>query len=105
MISARVRNSGSELAWYFSAIALIDSASILACAGSYTPQGKSQCARTTVRGVSRRGSRIEPSWVVCDDPLSRPYSGREARAQGRANAHTVVHGPGARAVHGPGVAP
>src|SRR5512143_1850198 len=53
MISARVRNSGSLFAWYFSMIALTDSASMRACAGSYTPHGRSQCADTTVLGRNK----------------------------------------------------
>src|SRR5687768_16107701 len=44
---ARSRNTSSSLAWYFSTILAIDSASILAWAGSYTPQGRSQWAWTT----------------------------------------------------------
>src|SRR6059058_3063926 len=101
MISARVRKSWSELAWYFSQIALTDSASMRAWAGSYTPHGRSQWASTTVRGVRRRGSRIEPSWVVCDDPqVPTLLSSREAGTD-----RTLVHGARPRAVHGPGAAP
>src|SRR4051794_7510290 len=56
MRSARVRNTGSSFAWYFSQIAFTDSASMRACAGSYTPHGRSQCAET-VTGAWRSFSR------------------------------------------------
>src|SRR5690349_3969889 len=54
MVMARVRKSASSLAWYFSWTALTDSASMRAWAGSYTPQGRSQCALTFTLGANRR---------------------------------------------------
>src|SRR5205807_5623378 len=47
---ARSLNTGSSLSWYFSAMALTDSASMRAWAGSYTPQGRSQWAWTSSGG-------------------------------------------------------
>src|SRR2546421_7453134 len=64
---ARARNSGSSLPWYFSWIAFTDSASMRACAGSYTPQGRSQCAWTTRRGLSN-ASTIR----IMDPPFTGP---------------------------------
>src|SRR5215217_2841481 len=54
---ARSRNTGSSLAWYFSTILAIDSASIRAWAGSYTPQGRSQWAWTTRVGRIQAAKR------------------------------------------------
>src|SRR5690349_4852686 len=45
---------GSSLSRYFSMIALTDSASIRAWAGSYTPDGRSQCAHTVSTERNRR---------------------------------------------------
>src|SRR3569832_1843868 len=63
MMSARVRKTGSSLPWYFSQIAFTDSASMRAWAGSYTPQGRSQCALTLTLGANRRES-MEHSFLV-----------------------------------------
>src|SRR3954462_4983129 len=78
MMSARVRKTSSSLAWYFSQIALTDSASMRACAGSYTPHGRSQCARTTVEGAGRLlsvrrsgGSGIGGAVLPCGGPMGR----------------------------------
>src|SRR4051795_11856916 len=78
MRMARVRKSGSGLSATLAMIALIDSASMRACAGSYTPHGRSQCARTTVEGASRRLSVRRSGWSViggavlpCGGPMGR----------------------------------
>src|SRR5712691_3034084 len=106
MIRARMRKTGSSFCWYFSAIALTDSASILAWAGSYTPQGRSQCAWAAVRGLSSRVSRIgEPpgrAFIVISRPATLPLVGgphssrwREVGARRRGGA-TI----GSRCPHG-----
>ena len=79
MVIARARKTGSSLAAYFSMIALTDSASIRACAGSYTPQGRSQCAEATCLGRSSRAS-IRKSFLDAESAWSdyRPYSGPNA---------------------------
>src|SRR5215218_9365739 len=59
---ARVVKAGSAFAPIFSTILYTDSASILACSGSYTPQGRSQWARATSVGASqwvRDGMRVD----------------------------------------------
>src|ERR1700709_241292 len=61
---ARVRNTGSSLAWYFSWMALTDSASMRAWAGSYTPQGRSQCAvASTVENMGEKRLEMPPDVV------------------------------------------
>src|SRR5881227_547057 len=50
----RSRNTGSSLPWYFSWMALTDSASMRAWAGSYTPHGRSQWAAAVTAGRNRR---------------------------------------------------
>src|SRR5690349_5550698 len=65
------------------------------------PHGRSQWAETTVRGVSRRDRRIEPSWVVCDDPRNEPYP-----CPLRANREAPLRLPWYPVlVHGPWMAP
>src|SRR5690348_13533962 len=80
MIRARVRNTGSSLPWYFSMIAFTDSASMRAWAGSYTPQGRSQCAWATVDG---RKSRIALTsrFDTYAGSTKRPYPGIDARSE------------------------
>src|SRR5437762_2564736 len=56
MTTARSRKTGSSDPWYLSWHALTDSASMRACAGSYTPQGRSQCAATVRRGARMRST-------------------------------------------------
>src|SRR3954454_14221841 len=65
MIRARVRNTGSSFCWYFSQIALTDSASMRACAGSYTPHGRSQWANATVAGRVQRTESERISLTSC----------------------------------------
>src|SRR5512141_1474301 len=62
--TARARNSASSEPWNFSWHAFTDSASIRACAGSYTPHGRSQCACTL-----RRGARMR--WNMDQSPPSQ----------------------------------
>src|SRR5438128_3443437 len=60
MATARARKISSSLSWYFCWHAFTDSASIRACAGSYTPHGRSQCAWTLRRGLSKDSSMGMP---------------------------------------------
>src|ERR1700722_7379669 len=62
MMSALVRKSGSVFCWYFSQMALTDSASILAWAGLYTPHGRSQCASAVAFGARARASSLMMSF-------------------------------------------
>src|SRR5690242_21881936 len=63
MTVARVWKCGSSLPAIFSWMAFTDSASMRAWAGSYTPQGRSQCALTLTLGANRRES-MEHSFLV-----------------------------------------
>src|SRR4051812_37970976 len=63
MTVARAWKCGSSLAAILSCTAFTDSASMRAWAGSYTPQGRSQCALTFTLGANRRES-IELSFLV-----------------------------------------
>src|SRR4051812_28840896 len=62
MTSARVRKSGSSLSATLAIRALIDSASMRAWAGSYTPQGRSQWAETSTVGANSRANILGPLW-------------------------------------------
>src|SRR5918999_1020333 len=76
MRMARSRNTSSSLWWYFSTILAIDSASIRACAGSYTPQGRSQWAWTTRVGRIHAPKRSAIMRIVpfrCDVSARRYY--------------------------------
>jgi hypothetical protein len=42
----------------------------------------------------RRVNRIEPSWMVCDDPPDRPYSAIRTTARGGDGAITPFPGWG-----------
>src|SRR4051794_31190915 len=92
---ARVRNAGSSLAAYLPRMPLMDSASMRAWAGSYTPQGRSQCAETTVLGVIRR--RSESMRVAsfptdgADDQILRPYPRGSGRCMGRQVTMRALH--------------
>src|SRR6266513_299170 len=73
---ARVRNTGSSLSWYFSMIALTDSASIRAWAGSYTPHGRSQCAYAVTtewnqRVASQQTRGLQALTTLADDGCLR----------------------------------
>src|SRR5690242_5055270 len=106
MAMARVRNASSSLPWYFSWIALTDWASILACAGSYTPQGRSQCAWTVRVGAKSFASIGSPfvggAGRLRDENLprrSRTPAGRFGRRDLRAGhlalaAVAALPGPG-----------
>src|SRR5436309_6768693 len=76
MRTQRSRKVGSSLPWYFSWMAFTDSASMRACAGSYTPHGRSQCAWTTREGRSRSERILEnmapPSEVASTETYHRP---------------------------------
>src|SRR6476469_422329 len=65
MSTARVRKSGSSLSASLPMIPLIDSASIRACAGSYTPQGRSQWAETSSVGANSRANMRVLSFFGC----------------------------------------
>src|SRR6476659_6134245 len=97
---ARARNSGSVFCAYFSAMALTDSASIRACAGAWTPRGRSQWAWPIVLGSSRRVSSLidflSPHVLLADPTLPLP----PALTPGgmRALAHLACQGD--RKVHG-----
>ena len=68
-----MRKTGSSLPWYFSWMALTDSASMRAWAGSYTPQGRSQCAvASTVENMLVRRMDVPPDVVGLG--RLRPYS-------------------------------
>src|SRR5690349_24771697 len=99
MISARVRKTGSSLPWYFSMIAFTDSASIRACAGSYTPHGRSQCAYAVTTGCNKR---MVDLLLASSRTLPRgPYSQRgeeHGHCVGRFVA--VAARPGQRSVDG-----
>src|SRR6478735_11189952 len=83
MTTARVRKSGSSLSATLAMIALIDSASMRAWAGSYTPHGRSQCAETSVMrnrdsmGLSPRGSGRAVLPNLPQRPPHRPDDHRE----------------------------
>src|SRR3712207_153561 len=100
MRMARVRKAGSSLAWYFSWIALTLSASMRAWAGSYTPQGRSQCAvASTAENMRDRRMDVPPGLVgsvVCDP--TRGDRGRQRGGGGLRPAHAVGAGPGERPV-------
>src|SRR2546430_4749324 len=84
MAMQRVLNSSAvsegffwlSASWYFSWILATDSASIRACAGSYTPHGRSQCAWTTREGRNRSERILErmtpPSERASADTYHRP---------------------------------
>src|SRR4051794_18355837 len=107
---ARVRKAGSSLAAYLPRMPLMDSASMRAWAGSYTPQGRSQCAETTVVGVIRR--RSESMRVAsfptdgADDQILRPYPRGSGRCMGRTDDARLAVGtrPRQRLVDGAGPA-
>src|ERR1044072_3397505 len=63
MTVARAWKCGSSLAAIFCCTGFTDSASMRAWAGSYTPQGRSQCALTLTLGANRRES-MEQSFLV-----------------------------------------
>src|SRR5205807_9060385 len=65
--------------WYFSWILATDSASIRACAGSYTPHGRSQCACTTREGRNR-SERILERMTPPSERASAEYYHRPRKA-------------------------
>src|SRR5215217_4672823 len=79
MRMARVRKSGSELSATLPMMALMDSASILAWAGSYTPQGRSQWACTSRVGAKNRANIRVLSTEVMTPPGTLLPSGGAAR--------------------------
>src|SRR5215470_4025537 len=98
----RVRNSGSVLSAYFWQIALTDSASIRACAGSYTPQGRSQWAYAVAFGSRRRArSLIDLLLSMSDHGCRCPtLPGRAPGSPGGMDALADLAGGGRRAVDG-----
>src|SRR3954464_8665022 len=100
MSTARILKTSSSLAWYFSWMALTDSASMRAWAGSYTPQGRSQCAvASTAENMRNRRMGVPPgSWgtVVCDP--TRGDHGQHVERPRRGPAHPLGAGAGDRTV-------
>src|SRR5438270_5851691 len=74
---------------YFSWIFMTDSASMRACAGSYTPHGRSQCAWTTRRGRTR-SERILESMTPPSEVASSETYHRRRKAMTAAVAALVV---------------
>src|SRR5512141_403108 len=92
--TARARNSASSEPWNFSWHAFTDSASIRACAGSYTPHGRSQCAWTLRRGARMRLNMdtSPPSDGPSSDeqPIHESYRRGRKAASGAAAAVALV---------------
>src|SRR5215207_1874414 len=105
MRMARSRNTSSSLAWYFSTILAIDSASIRAWAGSYTPQGRSQWAWTTRVGRIHAAKRSAIMRIVPFRSMSPPdvtttpaFAARRRRAMIPAMRRRTALGAGALAL-------
>src|SRR3954451_20247928 len=81
---ARVRKSGSLLSATLAMIALTDSASMRAWAGSYTPQGRSQWAETSTVGANSRANILGPLWGIRSvvHPGMYPVAARLLRVKG-----------------------
>src|SRR4029453_14107942 len=99
---ARSRNTSSSLAWYFSTILAIDSASIRAWAGSDTPQGRSQWAWTTRVGRIQAAKRSAIMRIVPFRSMSPPdgtttpaSTAHRRRGMIRAMRRTTMLGAGA----------
>src|SRR5918997_1950781 len=93
MRMARWRNTSSSLWWYFSTILAIDSASIRAWAGSYTPQGRSQWAWTTRVGRIHAAKRSAIMRIV---PFRRDVSARRYYHPGLGRTRLPGDHPGMR---------
>src|SRR4026207_1842841 len=90
--TARAWNSAASDPWNFSWQALTDSASMRACAGSYTPHGRSQCACTVRRGARMRCTMDESPPSASEEPVPEEPSEPESYRRGRKRVSGVVAG-------------